>query len=338
MYRGKLAIVIPIYNEAAVLPELFRRLSRVCNSLEDIDWQVIFVNDGSSDRSVRMILDERAREPRFTLIDLSRNFGHQAAISAGLAHADADAVVIMDGDLQDPPEVIPSLISAWRNGAQVVLPVRRSRLEHGIRRIGFEVFHRLLTWISDFQIEGRTGVFGLLDRQAVTEFNRLPERNRFIPGLRAWIGFEQRKVYYDRQERVAGQPKQSLRRLIRYATDGIISFSFKPLRMMTFLGLFISTTGFILACTFIIKRLAGVEVAETGFTTLVTLVLFLGGIQLLAIGLSGEYLGRIYDEAKQRPLYIVKKHYGVSQSPTCSLPGPLRLEEALDIASTMKSE
>lgn len=313
--NSTLAIVVPIFNEAAVLPQLFARLRSACDSLDAIDWKVIFVNDGSRDESRALILAERLVEPRFALIDLSRNFGQQPAISAGLAHADADAVVIIDGDLQDPPEVIPSLVDAWRAGGQVILPVRNSRQERGIRRLGFDLFHRVFRWISDFEFEGQTGVFGLLDRQAVMEFNRLPERNRFIPGLRAWIGFDQRKVFYDRQGRTAGEPKQTLGRLIRYAMDGVISFSLKPLRYMAFVGLVISLTGFVLALVFIAKRLAGIEVAQTGFTTLVTLVLFLGGIQLMGIGLLGEYLGRTYDETKQRPLYVVSRRYGVAPIP-----------------------
>lgn len=293
------------------MPQFFARMLAVCESLEGIDWTVIFVNDGSRDESRALILAEREVEPRFTLVDLSRNFGQQPAISAGLAHADADAVVIIDGDLQDPPEIIPDLIDAWRQGGQVILPIRRSRQERGLRRLGMDIFHRAFTWISDFEFEGQTGVFGLLDRQAVNEFNRLPERNRFIPGLRAWIGFDQRKVLYDRQGRSAGQPKQTLGRLIRYGMDGVISFSLKPLRYMAFVGLVISLTGFVLALVFIVKRLLGIEVAQTGFTTLVTLVLFLGGIQLMGIGLLGEYLGRTYDETKQRPLYIVSRRYGL---------------------------
>ena len=319
MRTTTLAIVIPIYNEEAILPILFKRLRPVCESLEEVDWRVIFVNDGSRDRSREMLLEQHFKDGRFAVIDLSRNFGHQAAISAGLAHADADAVIVMDGDLQDPPELIPDMLSAWRDGGKVILPVRKSRAERGLRRFGFNLFHRLFAWLSDFHMEADTGVFGLLDRQAVAEFNRLPERHRFIPGLRAWIGFEQRKVFYDRQERVGGKPKQSLRRLINYATDGIISFSLKPLRLMTYMGATISATGFVLALVFIVKRLAGVETAETGFTTLVTLILFLGGIQLLGIGLLGEYLGRLYDEVKQRPLYIVNKRYGVGSNESADL-------------------
>ena len=244
-------------------------------------------------------------------MNLSRNFGHQSALAAGLAHADADAVVLMDGDLQDPPEVIVDLVACWQAGGQVVRAERRSRAETGVRRLGFELFHRVFSWISDFPIPPGAGIFGLLDRQAVREIQRLPEKNRFLPGLRTWIGFDQRTVQYDRQDRAAGAPKQTLRRLMRYALDGVFSFSYKPLRLMTAAGLFISVLGFALAVYFIVKRLLDLEPSQTGFTTLVSLILFLGGIQLVAIGLLGEYLGRIYDEVKQRPLYIVQRTYGM---------------------------
>lgn len=310
-YSMKLDIVIPIYNEQENLPELCRRLTLACDGMADVHWRVIFVNDHSRDDSVRMILEQRQRDPRFALVELSRNFGHAAAISAGMAHADGDAVVLMDGDLQDPPEVIPDMLKAWRDGGQVVLAMRRSRSEKGLRRLGFELFHRGFGFISDYPIPPNTGVFGLMDRCAVVEFNRLGERSRFIPGMRQWIGFEQREVFYDRQDRAAGEPKQTFRRLVHYALDGVFSFSYKPLRLMTYAGIAISALGFATACYFIIKRLAGVESASTGFTTLVTLVLFLGGIQLIALGLLGEYLGRIYDEVKNRPLFIVRARHGV---------------------------
>jgi glycosyltransferase involved in cell wall biosynthesis len=307
----RLDLVIPIYNERENLPELARRVTQVCDGLADLEWRVIYVNDASSDDSLRIILEQRQADPRFTVIELSRNFGHQPAISAGLAHADADAVVIMDGDLQDPPEVITQFLDAWRANAQVVLGLRRSRQEHGLRRLGFDLFHRLFQRVSDYPIAANTGIFGLLDRQAVDQLCALTERNRFLPGLRSWIGFEQRVVYYDRQARAGGEPKQTMRRLIRYALDGVFSFSYKPLRMMTYVGTLISTLGFLVALYFIGKRLLGFEVAQIGFTTLVTLVLILGGVQLLAIGLLGEYLGRIYDEVKARPLYIVKARHGL---------------------------
>jgi glycosyltransferase involved in cell wall biosynthesis len=307
----KLAIVIPIYNEEETLPELYRRVREVCDRLDDCTWQIIYVNDGSSDRSVEIILEQRAQDARVALVDLSRNFGHQAAISAGLAHADADAVVLMDGDLQDPPEVIPDLVACWQDGGEVVRPERRSRQDRGLRRVGFDLFHCLFSFISDSQLAMNTGIFSLLDRKAVHEFNLLPEKNRFIPGLRSWIGFEQRTVFYDRQARTAGRPKQTWRRLTRYAMDAVFSFSYKPLRLMTAIGICVSAAGFLLACVFIVRRLTGAEIAQTGFTTLVTLILFLGGIQLIAVGLLGEYLGRIYDEVKRRPLFIVRRRLGV---------------------------
>jgi len=311
----KLNIVIPIYNEQENLPILFDRLKRVCDTLSGVQWQVIYVNDGSADRSLEIMLRQHTEDARFTVVELSRNFGHQAAIAAGLSVAEADAVIVMDGDLQDPPELIPDLIERWREGAQVVIAQRTSRKEKGVRRIGFDVFHKVFSWISDFPVPPSAGVFGLIDRQALQELNRLREQNRFFPGLRSWVGLRQDVVMYDRDEREGGTPKQSIKRLIRYALDAVFSFSYKPLKIMTAAGIGISFTGFILAAFFVIKRLLGIEIAETGFTTLVTLVLFLGGVQLIAIGLLGEYLARIYDEVKQRPLFIIKDAHGLNRAP-----------------------
>lgn len=309
----KLDIVIPIYNEEENLRELQSRIAKTCDSLEDVEWEVIYVNDGSRDDSLDIMREQCQGDSRIAVIDLSRNFGHQPAIAAGLAHADGDAVIFMDGDLQDPPELIHTLVAKWREGFQVVRAQRRSRKDRGLRRLGFSIFHGLFTWVSDFPIPPHAGIFGLLDRRAVEELKRFTEKNRFFPGLRSWVGFKQGVVQYDRQERAAGAPKQSLKRLIRYALDAIFSFSYKPLRIMTGTGILISAAGFTLACFFIIRRLAGIEIAQTGFTTLVTLILFLGGVQLIAIGMLGEYLARIYDEVKERPLYIVKNRYGTKK-------------------------
>jgi len=305
-----LDIVIPIYNEQENLPELYRRLKRACDPLDGVAWRVIYVNDGSRDDSMKIMLDQCREDPRFTIISLSRNFGHQAAISAGLAHVAGDAVVLMDGDLQDPPELIPDLLRRWREGDQIVRAERRSRKEKGLRRLGFEVFHKVFKWISDFPIPSQSGIFGLLDQRVVRELNQFTEKNRFFPGLRSWVGFKQGFISYDREERAAGEPKQSFKRLIKYALDAVFSFSYKPLKLMTAAGVIISAAGFALACIFVLRRLFGVEIAQTGFTTLVTLILFLGGVQLIAIGLLGEYLARIYDEVKHRPLYIVSDRYG----------------------------
>lgn len=307
----RLAVVIPIFNERDTLPELHRRLCAAFARMPDVKASVLYVNDGSRDDSLATMLRQQQDDARFGVIDLSRNFGHQAALAAGLAavRLEADAVVTMDGDLQDPPELIPELVASWRAGADVVRAVRLGRAERGLRRIGFDAFHRLMTWLSDFPVPGHVGIFGLLSRTALDELNRLPERNRFLPGLRAWIGFDQREVFYNRDERAAGVPKQTVGRLVRYALDGLLSFSYKPLRLMMVAGATVSTLGFLLALSFVVRRLAGTEPAQTGFTTLVTLLLFLGGLQLIAIGLVGEYLGRIYDEVKQRPLYIVRSSH-----------------------------
>lgn len=317
MPRTTLSIIIPIFNEQEVLEELRRRLKTTLEALDSVDWRVIYVDDGSNQTTRQALRQHHDEDPRFTVVELSRNFGHQAAITAGLAHADGDAAIIMDGDLQDPPEVIPDLLAAWRDGGQVVLATRRSRTEWGLRGLGMRLFHALFRLVSDYPIPAHTGVFALLDRSALGAMNQLQERNRFLPGLNTWIGFERRQVEYHRQARAGGEPKQSLGRLVRYALNAVFSFSYKPLRLMTLTGLVISLAGFTLGLVFVFKRLAGIETAQTGFTTLVTLVLFLGGLQLIALGLLGEYLGRVYDEVKRRPVYLVRNRVGISEpSPT----------------------
>lgn len=312
MPRPRLDVVVPIYNEHDNLPALFQRLRATFDRLPEVECRVIYVNDGSTDGSLPEMLSQHERDARFTVVELSRNFGHQAALTAGLAAAaDADAVVMIDGDLQDPPEVIVELVARWQAGAEVVLAERRSRAESGPRRLATASFYRLLGLSArSLPSPVASGIFGLLDRQALAALNALPERNRFLPGLRSWIGFVPATVEYDREPRAAGAPKQSFWRLVRYAMDGVFSFSYGPLRLMLVAGLIVSSLGFVVACVFIGKRLLGIETAQTGFTTLVSLMLFLGGVQLMAIGLLGEYLGRIYDEVKQRPLYIVRRRHG----------------------------
>ncbi len=303
-----IAVVLPVFNEEAVLPELFARLTALFDRESATTWHAVLVDDGSKDRSAALIAAQAARDPRFELVELSRNFGFQSALSAGLAHAaDADAVVTMDADLQDPPEVIPDLVAAWRAGAEVARAVRQTRAERGLRRIGLDLFHACYGRLTDYPIEPNSGTFGLLGREAVAAFNRLPERHRFFPGLRAWIGFDTVDVPYDRQARAAGQPQQTFRRLVRYALDGLFSFSHLPLRLVTYAGLFVAGVGFAIGVFFAVRRILGVETAATGFTTLVTLLLFIGGVQLIGIGVLGEYLGRVYDEVKQRPQYVVKR-------------------------------
>jgi glycosyltransferase involved in cell wall biosynthesis len=305
-----ISVVIPIYNEEENLPEVLQRTTRALESIGE-DWEVIVIDDGSADGSAAIVRSAHANDGRIKLIGLSRNFGHQPAITAGIHHAKGDAVILLDGDLQDPPEIIPELVGKWREGFPVVLAKRRSRSEHGAGGGGFRLFYPLLRRISDLPDAPDAGIFGLMDRVVVDCFNKLPERNRFIPGLRHWLGFKQAAVEYDRQERAHGAPKQTLGRLIKYAVDGMLSFSTKPLRAATYLGFACALIGFGTAIFFIIRRLFFKDPAVTGFTTLLTMMMFIGGVQLITIGILGEYVGRIHEEIKQRPLYVVSERLGV---------------------------
>ena len=305
-----ISVVVPIFNEQENLPELRRRMVAALDSTGD-QWELVLVNDGSRDASPQMLRQMNADDLRIKVINLSRNFGHQPAVTAGIHHARGDCVILIDGDLQDPPEVIPEMVARWKEGYQVVLGERRSRAEGGTRGIGFRLFYPIFRSISDLPSAPDAGIFGLMDRAVVNEFNKLPERNRFIPGLRSWLGFKQGSVLYDRQDRAAGKPKQTLRRLIKYAMDGMVSFSYKPLRAATYLGFLVSISAFGMAVFYFISFFALHKQAGLGFTTTIICVLFLGGVQLMTIGLLGEYIGRIYEEIKQRPLYVVAEKLGI---------------------------
>jgi polyisoprenyl-phosphate glycosyltransferase len=303
-----ISIVIPIFNEQENLPELRRRLTAAMDEMKQ-DWEAVMVDDGSRDDSPRIMEEFCRQDGRFKIVTLSRNFGHQPAVSAGIHHATGDCVVLIDADLQDPPEVIPEMVRKWEEGFQVVLGERSSRAEGGVRGIGFRLFYPVLRWITDLPGAPDAGIFGLMDRAVVDEFNRLPERNRFIPGLRNWLGFCQTSVKYARAERAAGKPKQSLGRLIRYAADGMVSFSYKPLRAATWLGFAASVIAFVLAIFYVVTFFAWRK-QISGFTTEIVCILFFGGVQLISVGILGEYIGRIYEEVKQRPLYIVRDRVG----------------------------
>jgi dolichol-phosphate mannosyltransferase len=307
-----LSVVVPIFNEQENLPELRRRMTEALNPLNE-DWELILVNDGSRDASADIIRQYHAEDPRIKLINFSRNFGHQPAVTAGIHFAKGDCVILIDGDLQDPPEVIPDMVRKWREGYQVVLGERSSRADGGTRGIGFRLFYPLFRMISDLPTVPDAGIFGLMDRRVVNEFNKFPERNRFIPGLRSWLGFKQGSVLYDRKDRAAGKPKQTLRRLIRYAMDGMISFSYKPLRWVTYFGFFVSFCAFLLIPIYIVLAIIYHQDTGHGFFTTLLVVLFLGGVQLISIGILGEYVGRIYEEIKQRPLYVVQETLGVEK-------------------------
>jgi dolichol-phosphate mannosyltransferase len=308
---------VPVYNEEPIVRRLHEEVAEAMR-VTGLPWRVIYVDDGSRDSTLELLLSLQRDDPHVTVLELSRNWGHQAAVTAGLAVADGDAVVLMDGDLQDPPAVIPDLVTAWRKGAQVVVAQRRSRAERGPRRWLFWLFYRALGFLSDYPIPLNAGIFGLLDRQAVESVNRLGETNRYLPGLRAWVGFRTSVVTYDRAERAGGRPKQTLWKLLRYGLDAIFSFSYKPLRLSLFVGLFTSGFAMCYGITLLICRLLGVGMlglpVVNGYTSTIVSILFLGGVQLISVGILGEYIGRVYDEVKRRPLYLVRKLHGDPQA------------------------
>lgn len=306
----ELSAVVPIYNEEGSLGELHRRVTAVLESLE-IPYELILVDDGSRDRTPELIADLCADDPRVRAVHFSRNFGHQAALAAGLQHASGRGVVVLDADLQDPPELIPELIARWREGYQVVYAQRRKREREGLVKRGAAfLFYRTLKRITRFDIPADTGDFCLMDRTVVDLLNSMPERNRYVRGLRAWVGFRQTAVPFDRPPRFAGEPKYTFAGSFGLAVNGILALSKFPLRVATYFGLFVSAASFLLGMWYIVQRLLGNADLVRGWASTVVIVLFLGGVQLLTIGIIGEYLSRIYDEVKQRPLFVVRERVG----------------------------
>jgi glycosyltransferase involved in cell wall biosynthesis len=302
-----LSLVVPVFNEELVIDQ-FR--ARVLPALEAAveSFEVIFVDDGSSDRSAEMIDAIAAADPRFRTAHFSRNFGHQAAVTAGLRLARGQCAVIIDADLQDPPELISSLVARWREGFDVVYAKRRARAGDGrIKRATAFLFYRTLAKVTETEIPVDSGDFCLLDRKVIDVLNSMPERNRYLRGLRAWVGFRQSAVEFDRQERYAGETKYPFRKMIKLALDGVFSLSKAPLRVAMYLGLISSMASFLLGVFFVIGKLTGVVTTVRGWASTIVVVLFLGGVQLICIGAIGEFIGRIYDEVKQRPLYIIAR-------------------------------
>lgn len=305
-----ISLVIPIHDEAPLIDRLHREVVAAMDSLH-LPWEVIYIDDGSRDRSAELLLERQATDPRVVLVRLSRNWGHQPAITAGLSVARGDAVVLMDGDLQDPPSVIPRLVTEWKRGGQVVVAQRTSRKESRHRALLLPIFYRALGFLSDLPIPLNAGIFGLLDRRVVDVLNRLEESNRYLPGLRAWAGFPTRVISYAREARAGGKPKQTLWKLVRYALDAIFSFSYKPLRISLVLGLTVAVFGLSYGVLLVGCRLWGVGMfgipVVDGYTTTIVSILFLGGIQLVCVGILGEYVGRIYDEVKRRPFFVIQE-------------------------------
>lgn len=313
LVRPVFSVVVPIWNEEAVIPELYRRVIETMDSTGE-SWELICVNDGSHDRSLPMLIELRAQDERVKVIDFSKNFGHQIAITAGADYAEGDAVIVMDADLQDPPDVVLRMIEQWRAGYEVVYAVRAKREgETWFKLLTAKLFYRLMQRISDVNIPLDAGDFRLMDRRVVLAMRQLREKHRFMRGLSSWVGFKQIGVEYERAERYAGETKYPLRKMLRLALNAITSFSYLPLQLATYFGFalaFVSLVGIVLT---IFLRLSGSSAFAGQATTLVS-VLFLGGIQLIFLGIIGEYLGRIYDEVKARPLYIVSRAYGLAQA------------------------
>jgi polyisoprenyl-phosphate glycosyltransferase len=317
----KISVVIPCFNEEQVLPELVRRVTTAAEKWK-FDWEVLCIDDGSSDRTWTMLVEQNQRDPRWRAISLARNFGHQTAVSAGIQYGQGDALIIMDADLQDPPEELWRFIEAWEQGNEVVYAIREKRKESWVKRGAYWIFYRMLSRIVSFQMPEDSGDFCLMDRKVVEVLRAMPERNRFVRGLRAWAGFRQKGLTYERQARAAGAPKYSLRKLFRLAFDGICSFSTAPLRLVFHLGLWVSLLSLLgILFTLSQKFFPGFYARHgfppvQGFTTIVISVLFLGGIQLISLGIIGEYIGRIFDEVKQRPAWVVRAAAGVPASLT----------------------
>ena len=301
----EISVVIPIYNEEENLPVLYQRLTAALKGMGR-NYEIVFVDDGSRDLSFDCMNHLAKEDPMITIIELSRNFGHQVAISAGLDYARGKGVIVMDADLQDPPEFLPPLITKWKEGHDVVYATRKDRKEGWLKRMAYAAFYRLLHRTANIDIPLDAGDFCIMDRRVVDLLMAMPERNRFVRGIRSWVGLDQVGLAYERQARYAGCSRYTFIRLVYLALDGLISFSYLPLRVIAILGIFISLFSILMAIFYAVKKLL-VGLNPPGFATLTVAIFFFAGIQLITIGVIGEYVGRIFEEVKQRPLYIVRR-------------------------------
>lgn len=301
------SIVVPVFNEDRILPELLRRMSAVMDDLEG-PGELLLVDDGSTDRSLELIRKSREANERVRYISFARNFGHQNAVSAGLTFARGQAVIVIDGDLQDPPELIPSMVEKWQQGYQVVYAQRHRRLREGlIKRIAAYTFYRVLRQLASVDLPLDAGDFCLMDRQVVDLLNSMPERNRYLRGLRCWVGFRHIGISFDREPRFAGKPKYTFRKSFGLALNSVVGFSTTPLRLATYIGLLAASGAIIMALLILYWRLFQSHSPVAGHTIIAMAYFFLGAVQLICIGILGEYIGRIYDEVKGRPLYTLKE-------------------------------
>lgn len=308
----KYSLVIPVYNEEKTILELYRRIVAVVDQL-DGSVELVFVNDGSRDYSLQLLRDLHQKDSRICYLSLARNFGHQIAVTAGLNFVRGQVIVILDADLQDPPELIPDMIEKWRQGYQVVYAQRtHRRKESYFKRFTAYLFYRLLKRLADVEIPTDTGDFCLMDRQVVDVINSMPERNRYLRGLRSWVGFQQTAIRFEREERFAGEVKYTFGKSLSLAVNGLVSFSKVPLRVSTYVGLLAAVVAILMGLLVLYWRIFVPHSPLTGFTIILVAVFFLGAVQLVSIGILGEYIGRIYEEVKGRPLYTLAEIGGFS--------------------------
>ena len=303
-----LSIVIPVYNEEESLPHLASRLTPALDRLDLEDYEIIFIDDGSRDSSPQILNALHQSDPHIRVIRFSRNFGHQAALQAGMDECRGDALVFMDADLQDPSELLSEFVARWKQGYDIVYAIRKKRKENVFKRACYSAFYRSLQGVANIDLPLDAGDFCLMDRKVIDVLNRLPERNRFLRGLRSWVGFQQVGVEYERQARLAGTPKYTLRKLIGLAISGYIGFSAMPLRLASALGALSALAGLGLFAWAVLVKLAG-HPTPWGWASTVSMILFMGGTQLGVLGIIGEYLSRTYDEVRRRPLYIISRQF-----------------------------
>jgi dolichol-phosphate mannosyltransferase len=313
----RLSVVVPVYGEEAVVEPFYHRFTQALAPIEeDFPWELLFVDDGSQDRTLERVLALRGQDPRVKLLRFSRNFGHQIAVTAGLDHAVGQVVVIIDADLQDPPEVILQMLAKWQEGFKVVYGVRAERRgETAFKLFTARCFYRLLGRLSETPLPLDTGDFRLMDRQVVDQLNTLREGSRYIRGMVAWLGFAQCGLSYVRDPRLAGRTKYNLRKMIAFAMNGITSFSERPLIFAGWFGFMVTMVGFALVGYIVVSKLKHPSASVSGWASLMSMVLIFGGVQLLSLGILGQYVGRIYREVKHRPLYILEQRWGIGDPP-----------------------
>jgi glycosyltransferase involved in cell wall biosynthesis len=313
--RPKYSLIIPVYNEQDTLPEMYHRVSAVMDQMEG-GVELILVNDGSRDRTLTILRDLHEKDPRICYLSLARNFGHQIAVTAGLNYVRGEAIIILDADLQDPPELIPQLVEKWQQGYQVVYAQRTQRRKEGwFKRLPAYLFYRLMQRLADVEIPIDTGDFCLMDRRVVDVLNSMPERNRYIRGLRSWVGLPQTFIHFERDPRFAGEVKYTFRKSLSLAATGLVTFSRVPLRLSTYVGLLAAAIAVLMAILVLYWRVFVPHSPLTGFATIMIAVFFLGAVQLVSIGILGEYVGRIYEEVKGRPLYVLSEVAGFTEKP-----------------------